>query len=376
MRTAQVLFASPTEVIGGQVPGEVFISYSHDSADHIHRVLELSNRLRNDGVDSVIDQYEDSPAEGWPQWMDRKLRDAEYVLLVCTERYYKRVIGDDVPGTGLGVRWEGHLVYQYFYDDGTLNTRFIPVLFDELDAPYIPKPFAGSTRYVLDVEAGYESLLSRLMGVPKVEKPPLGERQPLAPKPVKTDPTMYVTGPIDFALWNRAQWSGAFYMWSDGFDPVLGLSFGDEDAAREIFETWHERYGPSDLFEELRISIVEGDIPGCAPGYSIQVGTHPEAFKQRLRESGFEYDQDLLVMISRVHRMNPPDDSVNLAMFKQHYAEQKRYILAPGVMVRGGGPLTPLPDLGIRKGVVHFRRVEDIGSDDLDQAVLLTDPDE
>jgi len=49
-----------------------FISYSHDSPEHADRVLELSNQLRSDGIDSTIDQYEASPAEGWPNgWTDR-----------------------------------------------------------------------------------------------------------------------------------------------------------------------------------------------------------------------------------------------------------------------------------------------------------------
>lgn len=48
----------------------VFISYSHDSKEHARRVLALSDRLRDDGVDCTVDQYEQSPPEGWQKWMD------------------------------------------------------------------------------------------------------------------------------------------------------------------------------------------------------------------------------------------------------------------------------------------------------------------
>src|ERR1035441_3654307 len=48
----------------------IFISYSHDSPAHLNCVLKLSNRLREEGVDSRIDQYERSPAEGWRLWCD------------------------------------------------------------------------------------------------------------------------------------------------------------------------------------------------------------------------------------------------------------------------------------------------------------------
>ena len=36
----------------------VFISYSHDSAEHKDRVWDLCERLRHDGIDCRIDQHE------------------------------------------------------------------------------------------------------------------------------------------------------------------------------------------------------------------------------------------------------------------------------------------------------------------------------
>ncbi|MEH2248567.1 SEFIR domain-containing protein [Nostoc sp.] len=39
---------------------KVFISYSHDSPEHKNQVLILANRLRTEGVDCNIDQYEES----------------------------------------------------------------------------------------------------------------------------------------------------------------------------------------------------------------------------------------------------------------------------------------------------------------------------
>jgi hypothetical protein len=82
----------------------VFISYSHDSPEHLDRVLVLSDRLRVDGIDGHIDQYEESPPEGWPRWMINRIEDAEFVLVVCTENYEPRFRGKEEPGKGLGVR--------------------------------------------------------------------------------------------------------------------------------------------------------------------------------------------------------------------------------------------------------------------------------
>lgn len=69
------------------IPHKVFISYSHDSEKHQRNVLSLANRLRNEGIDCIIDQYEESPSEGWVRWAINRIEGADFVLVVCTEQY-------------------------------------------------------------------------------------------------------------------------------------------------------------------------------------------------------------------------------------------------------------------------------------------------
>jgi len=355
-----------------QSRGEVFISYSQDDVKHVQRVLHLSNKLRSEGIDCVLDQYESSPKEGWPRWMDKKIRDAQHVLMICTEQYYKRVMGEEEPGRGLGVRWEGNLIYQHIYNTGANNTKFLPVVFSLSDRAYIPTPLQGATYYCVDNQDGYDNLYFRLLNKPKVEKPELGKLKPLPEKQIKTNPVMYLTGPIDVELWNKAKWGGTFFAWDPDYKepPVLGLAFEDESAAREIFERWHNRYGSNDEYEELRISIIEGDIPGKEQGYSVHVGSDPEAAIKRFNEAGFGYKADLLMFVSRIHRMNPPSDSQNLEMFKKAYKAFKTYYLAPGVISRDKKMFKPIFKLGIYKGKIHFRNVSEIGRNDIDSVVL------
>ena len=133
-------------------PPTVFISYSHDSQEHADRVLELSDHLRADGIDCILDQYQDSPPEGFPRWMDRHIRDADFVLMICTPTYYRRVMGEEEPGKGHGVVFESTLIYQYIYNEGTSNTRFIPVLLERGDASAIPVPWQGVKKYRPDTK--------------------------------------------------------------------------------------------------------------------------------------------------------------------------------------------------------------------------------
>ena len=304
--------------------------------------------------------------------MDRQIREAAFVLMVCTERYFKRVCGTEEPGVGHGVRWEGNLIYQHIYDSGTLNERFVPVVFSESDALFIPTPMRGATVYCLASPDGYERLYGRLTGQVRVPKPPLGERRAALPvRTVKTDPAMYLTGPINIELWDRARWSGTFFMLAAESPPVLGLAFQDESVARRIFEDWHARYGNDDVYEELRIAIIEGNVDREEAGYSVHIGTEPDAAVRRFRAAGFEADPTVLAMISRIQRMTPSPGSENLVQFKWHYNKFRRYLLAPAVVSKDG-TFTPMLDLAIEKGAIHLRHVRDIGVNDLDSVVLKT----
>ena len=59
-----------TSQLAEEAAPRLFISYSHDSREHQDRVRALADRLRADGVDAVIDQYDTAPPDGWPIWMD------------------------------------------------------------------------------------------------------------------------------------------------------------------------------------------------------------------------------------------------------------------------------------------------------------------
>lgn len=163
---------------------KVFISYSHDSEAHRGRVLGLSERLRADGIDTILDRYieKGAPSEGWPRWMMNALNAATHVLCVCTETYHRRFLGQEAPGAGKGADWEGALVTQALYDARSSTNKFIPVLFDRADEPYIPMPLRPKTHYVLNSEDAYQALYDALLDQSGVAPGLVGElkRKPRA----------------------------------------------------------------------------------------------------------------------------------------------------------------------------------------------------
>jgi hypothetical protein len=161
----------------------VFISYAHQSAQHVRRVLELSNRLRADGVDCMIDQYlNGSPPEGWALWMERQIERVDFVLLVASEAYKRRYDGTETPTVGRGVTWEAVLTRVDLYEAQGVNEKFIPVLFDADSPLLLPKPVRAHNQYRLNGD--YEKLLRRLTAQPLIAVPPVGVKRRLPPDPI------------------------------------------------------------------------------------------------------------------------------------------------------------------------------------------------
>ncbi|MEH2276941.1 MAG: SEFIR domain-containing protein [Nostoc sp.] len=131
---------------------KVFISYSWDSTEHKKRVLNLSNRLREAGIDCMIDQYVAFPLEGWPLWMINQVKGADFVLLICTEKYYQRFMRKCENDKSLGVILESQNIIQELYEGQGKNSKFIPIIFSQKESNYIPDIVRSYSYYLLDEE--------------------------------------------------------------------------------------------------------------------------------------------------------------------------------------------------------------------------------
>lgn len=153
---------------------KVFISYTWDSSAHVERVLNLADRLRTLGIDASIDQYIESPSEGWPRWMVNQVEWADYVLVICSETYDRRFRGQEQPGKGLGGVWEGLVITQDIYDASANNLKFIPCFFEPSSKASMPIVLRSVTHYNLGSEEDFQKLYRRLTGQPSTIKPALG----------------------------------------------------------------------------------------------------------------------------------------------------------------------------------------------------------
>jgi hypothetical protein len=156
----------------------VFISYTHDSEDHEAKVLKLSERLRADGIDCHLDQYELTPILGWPRWMVAQIQEATFVLVVCTEKYLRRFMGVE----GGGAQWEGAVITQELYQANGENRKFIPVGFTAFsDNSCIPLVLRPWTYFNVSDVFGYENLYRHLTGQPAIVPGDIGNVKPMPP---------------------------------------------------------------------------------------------------------------------------------------------------------------------------------------------------
>jgi hypothetical protein len=156
-----------------------FITYAHDSLAHEGRVLEFANKLRSDGVDVQIDQYEPHPPEGWPKWMEGQLTKADAVLVVPSAKYLERYA--QKAGVGSGARFEGAILTSMLSRNGVSFEKIaIVLLYDDSDR-YIPDLLHGCTRYRVPRQAEFDQLYRWLTNQQGIIRPPLGAVKELAP---------------------------------------------------------------------------------------------------------------------------------------------------------------------------------------------------
>jgi hypothetical protein len=172
---------------------------------------------------------------------------------------------------------------------------------------------------------------------------------------------------IDVDLWNSAVWLGtAFLHHPTGVDPPgIGFLFENIDAGRQIFSGWQDRVGRSDEYDEIRVSIIKGEILGLPSGYSVHVSSNPLHSVRRAHDKGLTLDFKRAVILSRVKRMTPNPGSPHLGRFESDFAKHSRYILLP---VSSNG--TPELNLSIEKRELHLRLASDISADDVDAVVF------
>jgi|SRR5579862_2817856 len=175
----------------------------------------------------------------------------------------------------------------------------------------------------------------------------------------------FITSP----LWDKARWIATTFRWhpTGGAPPVMALCFQNGNSAHELFSKWAES-GLS--ANSLRVSIIEGEIPGEKFGYSIQICADLAATVAQPMKEGAILDSSTFLLPSRVNRMHPAIGLPPLIpRFRQDYEKHHEFLLAPATY-RSNKQLWIDVELGIVMSEIHFRNAVEIGENDIDSTVL------
>lgn len=149
----------------------VFVSYSWDDEDHLRWVHDFATRLRADGIDAVIDQWQVVLGDQLPHFMERAVRENDFVLIVCTPRYKER--SDGRVG---GVGYEGDIMTAEVLSQRN-HRKFIPVLrvgdWGSAMPSWLSGKFGVDLRGEPYLETEYTTLVDTLRGQ-QPQAPPLG----------------------------------------------------------------------------------------------------------------------------------------------------------------------------------------------------------
>lgn len=230
----------------------------------------------------------------------------------------------------------------------------------------------GATRNLrLPLPAGVPNVfpLERITTVDPVVELQLRETAERARRLASQSPVArFTTSP----LWIEAAWSSTTFRWhpTSAAPPVMGIVFSNAEKGRQLFRGLIEEFGNADEAEEIRVSIIEGDVPGQRPGYSVHIGPDPDALRALGTFEDIIVDHTTLLMLGQLNRMYPIPGRPNLLQrFKLEFPKHKEFLLAP-VTRRADGQLWVDVELGIIKKSIHFRDLADINEGDVDAAAL------
>lgn len=154
-----------------------FISYSWDSEPHRAWVRKLATRLRESGIDAILDQFHCAPGMDLTKFMEKSVREADFVLLVCTPNFSKKADA----GAG-GVGYEKMIVTGEMLTGIARETKFVPLL-REGDAKESLPSYLKSRLFIDFCEDAFfenrlRELLSHLYSEPLYPLPPIGSKPP------------------------------------------------------------------------------------------------------------------------------------------------------------------------------------------------------
>lgn len=157
----------------------VFISYCWSNEDYISKVVDFAKRLRSNGIDVVLDQFQMKLGNDMNNFMEKCVNDPTITnVLILLSPDYKTKADSRTGGAGIETQIISGEVYS-----NVENTKFIPILFEKRGediAACIPTYLKQRRWLDMSEDSNYEmqyiELVRTLYGNDKYIENPLGTK--------------------------------------------------------------------------------------------------------------------------------------------------------------------------------------------------------
>jgi hypothetical protein len=252
----------------------VFITYAHDSPEHVDQVRHFATFLRTRiGLDVHLDKWYENRRIDWSAWAAEHLTSADFILVIASPEYRRRADGGAPPDEGRGAQFEAAIIR----DNMTRNLRgvterVLPVLFPGRSIEDIPTFLHAysTSRYVVTeyTEAGVAGLLAAITGHGQYPMPERGEWRGGA----TGEPAAEQEPPRRVLLANGMPWTGQSPDVRRGPARIDGVPYDDSIILRPAAHTPAARgYVEVDLGRAYRRLTATAGVPDDATE-AFQVG--------------------------------------------------------------------------------------------------------
>ena len=307
----------------------IFVSYSHDSEAHKRWVRKLSGDLRERGIDAILDVWDLRPGDDAASFMERGVREADRVLLVCSEAYVQKA--NEMSG---GVGYEKLVITGELARDLS-TTKFVPIVRRSGEDTKLPS-FLGNRIYIsFEDDDRYseqlEELVREIHDAPRYLKPPLG------PNPFESAKTL--------------KWLA--------HRPPRNMSEATEVArlGEEAvpYLDWHKQYKAHEASACVRaLGLIGGGQALTALG-TYRGDLRKSVFRELLTTSGEFEDSDLQGVFSSLNIEHLGIDNVGSLAGLQHAASLRQLSIVSCPKVRDLEPLSHLRNLQDLYIYYHWR---------------------
>lgn len=152
----------------------VCISYTWDDEPHKEWVLNLSNRLRENGIETLLDRYHLKPGSDKNRFMEEMIAKSQRALVILTPNYKKKA-DNRIGGAG----YEYSLITSEVFRDQE-SSKFIPILrrgtIEESSPRTLESKIAIFMRDEDNFEEQLEELCRELHNAPRIKPPKIGPK--------------------------------------------------------------------------------------------------------------------------------------------------------------------------------------------------------